>query len=282
MKFNSAELLEGASITELITDPLRTYISEAKFFKNLVLSDTSKLSRGSHLIEIGSGIGLLALYLASIGFEVTAFEPQSSGFNQMNEMRSHISTNWKPTAPQVEFIEATLDQETKIVKHADYIFAINVIEHVHDYENLIANAIKAKTPEATLRIICPNYSIPYEPHFNIPIIFTKRITKFIFGRKIRDSKIPNSEDFWKDLSWPTQRGLKKMLKSSGWSFEFSHDATREYLTRSLTDSDFVFRKGPIIGSLFKAMSHSTKFVRFVPHAFLPVIDCRISNAYQAR
>ena len=280
LKFNSAELLADAVIPKEVTDPLRTYISEAKFFQSLISPDVSSLKRGSHLIEVGSGIGLLSLHLASMGFEVTAFEPQSSGFNQMNAMRSLIFKNWKPPIPQVEFREEILEQVTKLKKMADYIFAINVIEHVHDYENLIAHVIKAKTPKATFRIICPNYSIPYEPHFNIPIIFSKRITRFVFGSKIRNSKIPNSDEFWGDLSWPKQRGLKNMLKSNGWDAEFSHDATHAYLKRVLTDSDFIARKGFLIGSLFRVISHLTKVVRFIPHAFLPIIDCRISNAKQ--
>jgi cyclopropane fatty-acyl-phospholipid synthase-like methyltransferase len=282
LKFNSAELLEGAMIPEVITDPLRTYISEARFFKNIVAPEVANLTSGSYLIEIGSGIGLLSLHLASLGFEVTAFEPQSSGFNHMNEMRSLISENWIPPAPQVDFREAILEQETKLEKLADFVFAINVIEHVHDYEDLIRQAIKAKTPNAVLRIICPNYSIPYEPHFNIPIVFSKMFTKFIFGQKIRGSKIPNSEEFWDDLSWPTQRGLKKILKSNGWNVEFSCDATNAYLNRVLGDSDFVTRKGLLVWSLFKIISHLTRVVRFVPYSMLPIIDCRITNTGQAK
>jgi 2-polyprenyl-3-methyl-5-hydroxy-6-metoxy-1,4-benzoquinol methylase len=282
LKFNSAELLEGAGTPELITDPLRTYVSEARFFKNLVLTDILKMSRGSHLIEVGSGIGLLSLHLASMGFEVTAFEPQSSGFNQMNELRSLISENWNPPVPQVDFREAILEQETKLEKLADYVFAINVIEHVHDYEDLICQAIKAKTPNAVLRIICPNYSVRYEPHFNIPIIFTKRITKFIFGHKIHNSKIPNSEEFWDDLSWPTQRGLKRILKSNGWNVEFSREATNAYLNRVLADSDFLIRKGLLVGSLFKIISHLSRVIRFIPYSLLPIIDCRITNTSQAK
>ena len=282
MKFNSAELLISDVIPPEITDPLRTYISEAKFFKNIVAPDVANLNSGSYVIEVGSGIGLLSLHLASMGFEVTAFEPQSSGFNQMNAMRSLISENWKPSAPNVEFREASLNQTTQLEKLADYVFAINVIEHVHDFEDLITHAVKAKTPEATMRIVCPNYSIPYEPHFNIPIIFTKRITKFIFGHKIHNSKIPDSDEFWGDLSWPTQKKLKKILKSKGWNVEFSRDATHEYLNRAFSDSDFIVRKGRIIGSLFKLTSVLAKIVRFVPHAYLPVIDCRISNAKQTK
>ena len=280
LKFDSAELLIGDLIPPEITDPLRTYISEAKFFKNIVAPDVANLTSGSYVIEVGSGIGLLSLHLASLGFEVTAFEPQSSGFNQMNAMRSLISENWKPSAPQVEFREASLNQTTQLEKLADYIFAINVIEHVHNFEELITHAVKAKTPEATMRIVCPNYSIPYEPHFNIPIIFTKRITKFVFGHKIHNSKIPDSDEIWGDLSWPTQKKLKKILKSKGWNVEFSRDATHEYLNRAFSDSDFIVRKGRIIGSLFKLTSVLVKIVRFIPLAYLPVIDCRISNAKQ--
>ena len=280
LKFDSDELLIGDLIPPEIIDPLRTYISEAKFFKNIVTPDVANLISGSYVIEVGSGIGLLSLHLASLGFEVTAFEPQSSGFNQMNAMRSLISENWKPSAPQVEFREASLNQTTQLEKLADYIFAINVIEHVHNFEELITHAVKAKTPEATMRIVCPNYSIPYEPHFNIPIIFTKRITKFIFGHKIHNSKIPDSDEFWGDLSWPTQKKLKKILKSKGWNVEFSRDATHEYLNRAFSDSDFIVRKGRIIGSLFKLTSVLVKIVRFIPLAYLPVIDCRISNAKQ--
>ena len=280
LKFDSAELLVGDLIPPEIIDPLRTYISEAKFFNNIIAPDVANLISGSYVIEVGSGIGLLSLHLASLGFEVTAFEPQSSGFNQMNAMRSFISENWKPSAPQVEFREASLNQTTQLEKLADYIFAINVIEHVHNFEELITHAVKAKTPEATMRIVCPNYSIPYEPHFNIPIIFTKRITKFIFGHKIHNSKIPDSDEFWGDLSWPTQKKLKKILKSKGWNVEFSRDATHEYLNRALSDSDFIVRKGRIIGSLFKLTSVLVKIVRFIPLAYLPVIDCRISNAKQ--
>ena len=282
LKFDSAELLVGDLIPPEIIDPLRTYISEAKFFNNIIAPDVANLISGSYVIEVGSGIGLLSLHLASLGFEVTAFEPQSSGFNQMNAMRSFISENWKPSAPQVEFREASLNQTTQLEKLADYIFAINVIEHLHNFEELITHAVKAKTPEATMRIVCPNYSIPYEPHFNIPIIFTKRITKFIFGHKIHNSKIPDSDEFWGDLSWPTQKKLKKILKSKGWNVEFSRDATHEYLNRALSDSDFIVRKGRIIGSLFKLTSVLAKIVRFVPLAYLPVIDCRISNAKQTK
>ena len=56
------------------------YVLEAEFFEEVLASDVSMLPSGSHLVEIGAGIGLLALNLATQGFEVTAFEPEASGF----------------------------------------------------------------------------------------------------------------------------------------------------------------------------------------------------------
>ena len=36
-----------------------TYILEAEFFAEVLKNDASKLPSGSHLVEIGAGIGLL-------------------------------------------------------------------------------------------------------------------------------------------------------------------------------------------------------------------------------
>ena len=76
------------------------------------------------------------------------------------------------------------------------------------------------------------------------------------------------------------RYLKKIFNSKGWHVEFSRDATNDYLIRAFNDSDFIARKGRITGSLFKVISVLAKIIRFVPHAYLPVIDCRISNTEQ--
>ena len=159
------------------------YVSEAEFFECVLASDVSKLPSGSHIVEIGAGIGLLALNLADRGFEVTAFEPEASGFTEMHAMREVILSNWVGEIPEVNFIDHYIDATRELIKPADYMFAINVIEHVPKYEQLIIDALNLKTGSATLRLICPNYAIPYEPHLEIPIIFTKNLTWRIFKKK---------------------------------------------------------------------------------------------------
>ncbi len=109
---------------------LQTYITEAEFFDKVLASDISKLPIGSHVVEIGAGIGLLALNLAARGYQVTAFEPEASGFTEMHSMRETVLSNWVGKVPTVNFVDKYIDTATKLERTADYLFAINVIEHV--------------------------------------------------------------------------------------------------------------------------------------------------------
>lgn len=257
---------------------LDTYISEAAFFEGVLANDISTLPSGSHLVEFGAGIGLLALKIADKGFEVTAFEPEASGFTEMHIMREVVLSNWVGKIPTVNFIDHYIDATTQLDKPADYMFAINVIEHAPEYEQLILNALRLKAERAILRLICPNYAIPYEPHLEIPIIFTKNLTWRIFKKEIAKSTIPNPIDFWRDLSWPTQRKLRKKLNNMGLVAEFSRDATNHYLNRALTDSKFIERKGLIIGNCLKMFAIAAQHLtRFIPMSLIPIIDCRITG-----
>ena len=254
------------------------YVSEAEFFEGVLESDISKLPNESHLVEIGAGIGLLALNLSAQGFEVTAFEPEANGFTEMHAMREVILSNWVGKTPAVNFIDHYIDATTELEKPVDYMFAINVIEHVPEYEQLIVNALRLKSERATLRLICPNYAIPYEPHLEIPIILTKNLTWRIFKTRIAKSTIPNPVDFWQDLSWPTQRKLRQKLNNLGLVAEFSRDATNHYINRALTDPKFIERKGLIIGSCLKVFAIVAKHLtRFIPMSLIPIIDCRITG-----
>ena len=255
---------------------LKTYISEAEFFEKVLAPDLSSMPPGSHLVEVGSGVGLLAMNLAAKGFEVTAFEPQASGFTDMHKMRDHITANWPGTIPQVNFRDTSIDNSTRLDRPADYIFAINVIEHVPDYKVLIADALKLKTSKGVMRIICPNYAIPYEPHLELPVIFNKSLTWRIFNRRILNSPIDNPREFWQDLSWPSQRRLKKILEELDFVAEFSRDATNFYINRALSDTTFLNRKGRVIGTLIKAFAFVAKHLtRFIPISLIPIIDCKV-------
>ena len=256
---------------------LKTYVSEAEFFEKVLEPDLLNVASGSYLVEVGSGVGLLAMNLAAKGFEVTAFEPQANGFTDMNKICDHITANWPGAIPQVDFRDTSIDNSTQLDRPADYVFAINVIEHVPDYRVLISDAIKLKTSNGFMRIICPNYAIPYEPHFELPVIFNKSLTWRIFNRRILNSPMDNPREFWQDLSWPSQRRLKKTLEELNVNAEFSRDATNLYINRALSDTTFLDRKGTVIGTLIKVFAFvSNHLTRFIPISLMPIIDCRIT------
>lgn len=231
----------------------------------------------SHLVEVGSGAGLFAINLAAKRFEVTAFEPQASGFSDMHKIRDYITSNWLGVIPQINFRDTSINNSTRLDRSADYIFAINVIEHVPDYKALITDALKLKSSNGVIRIICPNYAIPYEPHLELPVVFNKSLTWRIFKRRILNSPIDNPREFWQDLSWPSQRGLNKILKELDVVAEFFRDATNFYINQALNDKTFLHRKGRVIGTLIKAFAFVAKHLtRFIPISLIPIIDCRFT------
>jgi hypothetical protein len=147
----------------------------------------------------------------------------------MHKMRDHITANWSGSIPKVNFRDTSIDNSTRLDRPADYIFAINVIEHVPNYKILISDALKLKTSKGVTRIICPNYAIPYEPDLELPIVLNKSLTWRIIKRRILNSLMDNPREFWQDLSWPYQRRLKKTLKEFGVAVELSRDATNFYI-----------------------------------------------------
>ena len=230
---------------------------------------------------MGSGVGLLAMNLSAKGFEVTAFEPQASGFTDMHKMRDYVISNWSGKMPQINFEDVSIDNSTLLDKPADYIFAINVIEHVPDFKVLISDALKLKTSNGVMRIICPNYAIPYEPHLELPIVFNKSLTWRIFKRRIINSPIENPREFWQDLSWPSQRRLKKTFEELNLRAEFSRAATNFYINRALSDTTFLDRKGRVIGALIKAFAFVAKHLtKFIPISLVPIIDCKVWDTEQ--
>ena len=110
------------SSSQTFSKALKMYVAEAEFFEEVLARDVSQLPNGSHIVEIGAGIGLLALNLAAKGFDVTAFEPEASGFTEMHSMRELILSNWGGEIPNVNFVDKYIDAATKPDKPAEHCF----------------------------------------------------------------------------------------------------------------------------------------------------------------
>jgi SAM-dependent methyltransferase len=268
-------LLSAMPISESLK--IRTYIGEADFYFSLLKPDLHSIKKGSAVVEIGSGTGLLSMYIASLGYKVYSFEPQSSGFKDMLKIKELLKECWESDFPVVHFINDYYSEsyfkENEVI---DYFLAVNVIEHIPNYGELIQNVKKKMNSNSIFRIICPNYLIPYEPHFDIPIFFNKKSTFFLLRNKILNSDLSDPLEFWDDLSWPTPPKVKAAVIDSGVFVAFSRQATKSYLERPVMDDSFKQRKNKLTFQVIKLISKVLMPVlSFVPLTLMPIIDCKV-------
>lgn len=251
-----------------------TYVSEALFFWKF-LKPLIEQRQPTRALEVGAGVGLLSLFASTEVESVTSLEPESSGFEKMSTFRKVILDEWiGKTKPEFKgcFLEE-LDNEATF----DLIYCINVLEHVPDYESLIGEIYNRLEPGGMAWFVMPNYAFPWEQHFNLPIVFNKRVTEKLFRQRIFDQQtFRNREGLWAELSWPTQSALRKFLESSGWSHQF-HKAVFEGYFDRLNDSHFISRKGTLFAFLGPVIKLFNPVIVKLPFRLLPLIELTLSK-----
>lgn len=264
-----------------LIDLFITYVEEGDFALEILDDDLKTLSQGARLLEVGSGIGLVALTLQSRGFKVTAVEPSPSGFSTMNYFNNIIQKSWHGPIPKVTWIQATGEEFVLPDKgQYDFAYAINVIEHVKSVPQTIWNTVRHLHSDAYFHFICPNYDFPYEPHFNFPTLFSKNLTYKVMRKRIdKSGLISEPEEFWEGLSWPSPRTLRRDAVS-GVEYSFSKEATKAYVARLEKSEHFSARKGKAFQrakSIFNKVG--SDWISLVPISILPVIDCKVRQRH---
>ena len=253
---------------------LQTYIDEAVFFWRF-LHPLLVARKPVDVLEVGSGMGLLSLFASTEVREITALEPESAGFGLMSQFRDTALRAWRGDTVPI-FREGFLHDLPRDDTF-DLIYCINVLEHVPRAGELVEEIYERLRPGGMAWFVLPNYSFPYEQHFEIPIVFNKRITERIFRKRIRNRSVPPDPiGLWAELSWPTQRGLQRFLRSRGWSHEFRKNVFSGYFAR-LGEPHFMQRKGALY-SFFRPLLKSLKPVMMaLPLSVTPIIEFAISK-----
>lgn len=259
------------------TDWAVTYLAESLFFAEVVCDGLPPLETGSKVLEIGGGIGYVSRTLANLSMDVTCFEPATRGFSRMTELSALMDEAWKPIAPPLRWRSEPFIASTVADERFDYVFATNVLQHVPDPAGLVLDAARVLTRQGTGRFICPNYTLPFDPHFNIPTFWNKALAYRIFRRRIIDYPLQETpRDFWDDLSFPRARPLQKAISQGGSSTELSRAASLKYLER-LSEPRFLERKGPAFRILAGPLSRPLHLsLDHTPLAVLPLVDLRVS------
>jgi SAM-dependent methyltransferase len=257
-----------------------TYSAEAVFGRRFIALDLEHLQPGARVLEVGAGSLLLSCQLVREGFDVTGLEPIASGFSHFEQMRQMVQERAFALGCNPRVIDLTAED---LSEHNcfDYAFSVNVMEHVDDVARVLASVGRSLVVGASYRFTCPNYLFPYEPHFNIPTLFSKRLTEIMLSKKIFDSKdMLDPAGTWKSLNWIGVGQVQRISKKLPWlRVTFNRLFLVSTLERICSDKDFANRRSPIVRKLL------TLFVQLRLHLLLghmpvmlqPIIDCRMDK-----
>lgn len=256
------------------------FANEALFGLSVIEDDLSHLAQGAEIMEVGAGALLLSGYLTCKGFHVHALEPIGEGFSLFHAFQAAVLGYYRKNGIHLNLSESTIENFSD-TDCFDYIFSINVFEHINNIETGLANAYRALRAGGSLRVYCPNYLFPYEPHFNIPTLLGKRITEIVFKQRIFYSiSFPQAKEVWDGLNWINVIRVKKIFRNSfGCEPVFNGLATFQVMKRVLNDRHFRERRSGWVVNIFQMIERCglIKLFKFIPVIFSPVMDFRIQH-----
>ena len=257
-----------------------TYSAEARFGRRYIDSDLERLQRNARILEVGAGSLLLSCQLVIEGFEVTALEPTGEGFSHFDRMREIVleEARSEGCSPLILNLPA---EKLSDANRFDYAFSVNVMEHVDDVALVLINVTKSLTGGAQYRFTCPNYIFPYEPHFNVPTLFSKQLTEKALGKFIFSSRrVTDPVGTWTSLNWINVRQVGRYVKQQqGLKLFFNRTILVTTLDRMVTDSEFAARRS-VAMRLFLAMLVRMRIhvlFAFVPAFLQPIMDCSVQK-----
>lgn len=258
---------------------LDIYAAEAVFGRSFISNDIALLKPEARIIEVGAGALLLSCQLVREGFNVVALEPTGSGFSHFDKLRNLVRETAMSLGCFPQVLNAT--GEAFAEKNCyDYAFSVNVMEHVDDVPRVMANIAACLVLGASYRFTCANYLFPYEPHFNIPTLFSKKLTEKVFFHRIYTSQMPDPAGAWQSLNWITVLQVQRVAAGlKGIRTSFNQSLIVSTLERVAHDESFANRRSPFIRNIILWMVRLRLHHMFgyVPAVLQPIIDCRLQK-----
>ena len=259
---------------------LEIFAQEARFGREWLTPSLNRLAPGAAILEVGAGLMLVSCQLAKEGFRVAALEPVGEGFSSFSELQKLVLvySEKRGIAPEVLPIPVEqLDQDSSF----DFAYSINVMEHVGNFAVALERVGRAIRPGCEYRFMCANYLFPYEPHFNIPTLFSKSLTEKLFRRRIyANTRVGDAAGVWKSLNWITVPKVVRAVRNlSGVSVSFDRSMLEAVLLRAVGDREFSERRSPWVRSLAKGAVGLGlhRLGKWIPPFLQPVMDCSMKR-----
>ena len=189
------------------------------------------LAPGARVLEVGAGLGLTSAYLSTCGIDVTALEPAGLGFEEHATLAATVATTVGSHHDLLTIGAADLDPEAH--GRFDVIFSNNVLEHIDDPLEALRSMRGVLVDDGVMIHSCPNYSVPFEPHFGLPLLPGRpAATRRVLPKSI------SSSDIWNSLNFVTARQVRQWSADLGLTTEFRSGALATSIDRLGTDTEF--------------------------------------------
>lgn len=211
------------------------------------LSLIGPMLRGeARILEVGSGLCILSLYLKFKGYDITALEPVGSGFGFFMAALPEIIA----AVPEVELTILPIGAEALDAREQGYftlIFSVHVLEHVPDLAAVFRGMKDVLHADGKMVHLCPNYQVPYEPHFARPLVpLLPHLSRPMMGRR---DDLPG---VWESLNFITHRRVSKLARRNGLEIEFERGLMAAALRRLNADPEYALRHAsPVMRMLGK-------------------------------
>lgn len=281
---NISNFIAGVRASVLVQRPtlidvFDIYANEARFGFTVIEAEFNALQLGSSIMEVGAGLLLLSGYLANRGMKIYALEPIAGGFSHFRELQKAVLTYYEKAGLKLNLIESPIETFSK-TECFDYVYSINVFEHIADVEMGLSNSYLSLKHGGMLRVYCPNYHFPYEPHFNIPTLFNKRFTGFVFKSAIASYQMHSAQETWDALNWINVSLVRRLFRER---FDnepgFNRLATYQIVSRVLCDPQFTARRSKWMFTILQMLDRIglLQLFKYLPVRLSPVMDFNVKR-----
>ena len=255
-----------------------TFANEARFAHGWLLPSLQSLPSGARILEVGAGLTLVSCQLVKQGYRVSALEPIGSGFSSFRALQDVVLqyAARQNMAPDLLPIPV---EHLDVPDSFDLAFSVNVMEHVDNVDLALACVGRSLRPGGVYRFTCPNYTFPYEPHFDIPTLFSKTLTERVFRKRIFQSpQIEDQVGMWRSLNWISVRSVGRACRlAMGLRPAFDRTMVCRTFERLGHDTAFAGRRSKWVVAIARWMVslriHTV--LAWVPATLQPVIDCSV-------
>jgi SAM-dependent methyltransferase len=213
------------------------FVNEARFglSRLLPIMPSSDLENFD-VLEVGAGSCLLSAYLASRRLRVTALEPLGSEFDFFTDLQTRVIDFCRRQEMPLQLIRTSAEQ-LELSGDFDLVFTINALEHMRDPLQSIDNMYRALKPGGTLLVHCPNYTIPFDTHFNILLATRSKL----FNALLYRSRIARYPGVWNELNFIRYIDIRRHLEARKIQFKFNRSIAHDLVLRLFSDPVFARR-----------------------------------------